>query len=112
MLPTHWIYTGVYLYSPACVYAWPFVYALLLRRVPICVPCVHGAKCLQSPGLAAPLIPSLRSPLSPVGLEICNHHVCVPDCQLANAKTLTDRQTGPNLRKERRENRKRSHSSP
>lgn len=90
------IHICVCLYSPACFYACPFVYALLLCCVPICVPCVHGAKCWQSPGLAAPLIPSLRSPLSPVGLEICNH-VCVPACQLANAKTLSTRQTGPNL---------------
>lgn len=34
-----------------------------------------------------------------MGLKIClgNHHVCVPACQLAKAKTLSTRQTGPSL---------------
>lgn len=96
---THWIYTCVYLYNPPCFYACPFVYALFLSCVPICTPCVHGAKCWQSAGLATPLISSLRSPLSPEGLEIClcNHRVSVPACQLAKANTLTSRQTGPSL---------------
>ena len=55
---TSWIYACVYFYSPSCFKACPFVYALFFCCVPICVACVHGAKCWQSPGLAALLISS------------------------------------------------------